>query len=125
MAVSLENRIPLLDHRIFEFSSTLPLSFVFKNGIQKKILKDILYRHVPRDLIDRPKSGFSAPISEWLKYDLKDWALDLLDENQADNAHIDLKASKTLYQEHVQNKKDNSILLWKILMFQNWKRQWM
>ena len=125
MAVSLENRVPLLDHRILEFSATLPKSFLYKDGIQKRILKDVLYRQVPKELIDRPKAGFSPPISDWLKNDLKDWAGDLLYEDQADNDFINLEASRELFKDHIDNKKDNSILLWKILMFQDWKRQWL
>jgi len=122
MAVSLENRVPFLDHRIVEFASSLPLGFINGQGIQKRILKDILYRHVPKALVDRPKSGFSPPIAQWLRSDLKEWSESLL--NQSQNASIDIVSARHLYEEHLTGFRDNSILLWKILMFLDWERKW-
>jgi asparagine synthase (glutamine-hydrolyzing) len=82
MAVSLESRVPLLDRDVVEFAWNLPLEFKYKDGIQKRILKDVLYQYVPKEMMDRPKSGFSIPISKWIREgNLRDWAEELLDYN--------------------------------------------
>jgi asparagine synthase (glutamine-hydrolysing) len=78
MAVSLESRAPLLDHRVYEFAVRLPDEFLSDGASGKRILRDVLYRHVPKSLVDRPKSGFSPPIGRWLRGPLYSWASDLL-----------------------------------------------
>ena len=124
MAVSLENRVPFLDHRVIEFSSTLPFEFLYSKKQQKRILKDIAYEHIPKTLLDRPKSGFVPPISQWLKNDLKDWAIDLLNNYENQDGLIDIEFGRKLYQEHIEGNGDYSIPLWKILMFLDWQRKW-
>lgn len=83
MAVSLESRVPMLDRDVVEFAWRLPLSVKWENGVGKQVLRDVLYRYVPKELMDRPKKGFSIPIQKWLKEPgLSDWAQELLDESR-------------------------------------------
>ena len=80
MGVSLETRAPFLDHRVVELSTRIPIDFKINNGVGKKILRNILYRYVPRELIERPKHGFGIPLGDWLRGPLKEWAEEYLNE---------------------------------------------
>ena len=82
MGVSLESRVPFLDHHIVEFASKIPLSMILKNGLGKAVLRDVFYRYVPNESIERPKMGFGMPVSDWLKGPLKEWAEELLSESR-------------------------------------------
>jgi len=123
MAVSLEARVPLLDHRVVEFTWKLPLHFKIRKGLSKWILRQILYKYVPVELVERPKMGFGVPIDSWLRGPLRDWAEDLLSVKSLEqhgllNAHpIRLK-----WQEHLSGVRNWQYLLWDILAFQDWFR---
>jgi asparagine synthase (glutamine-hydrolysing) len=121
MAVSLEAREPLLDHRLVEFAWTLPLSMKVKKGAGKWLLRELLYRHVPRELIDRPKMGFGAPIGEWLRGPLRAWAESLLDERRLrQEGFLDQPRVTEMWRAHLAGKGNWQQYLWTVLMFQAW-----
>lgn len=121
MSVSLETRIPLLDHRIVEFAFRLPASFKHNGGQGKWLLRQILYQFVPRALVDRPKRGFAAPIAEWLRGPMREWAEQLLDETRLrQEGFFDARQIRQRWQEHLSQKRDWSPGLWHVLMFQAW-----
>ncbi len=121
MGVSLEARVPILDHRVVEFAWSLPLDTKISNGQGKKILRDVLYQYVPKKLIERPKMGFSVPIDEWLRGPLKKWAEGLLSVNRLkQEGYLDVKLVRKLWQEHLSGKRDRQLILWAILMFEMW-----
>ena len=123
MAASLEVRVPLLDHRVVEFAWSLPMSMKVGGGLTKRILRRVLYRFVPRELIDRAKWGFSVPIHEWLRGPLHDWADALLAEKQLrDDGLFDPGAVRAAWQQHLSGRRNLQHELWSILMFQAWLR---
>lgn len=121
MANSLETRVPMLDHRLVEFAWSLPLGLKIRNGKGKWILREVLYRHVPREMIERPKKGFSIPLGNWLRGPLRDWAQELLDERRlAREGYFYAAPVVRLWEEHLSGKRDHSRQLWGVLMFQAW-----
>ncbi len=121
MHVGLESRSPLLDHRIMEFAMSLPDQMLVRNGVTKWILRDILYRHVPQPLIDRPKKGFAVPIAEWLRGPLREWAEHHLNEKSiSDAGYLDARVVQRTWQEHLVGGCNRASQLWNVLMFQAW-----
>jgi asparagine synthase (glutamine-hydrolysing) len=124
MSVSLETRVPLLDHNVLEFAWSLPLSLKIKNGISKWPLRQLLYKYVPKEMIERPKAGFAVPIDEWLRGPLKEWASDLLNEKHIQQqGFLNARLVQELWQEHLSNKRNCAAQLWSVLMFQAWLAQ--
>ncbi len=121
MAVSLESRVPLLDHRIMEFAWSLPQEYRFGENQGKRILQSLLEKYVPKALFDRPKVGFGVPIGEWLRGSLEDWAESLLSEKSL-NEHglLNTKLIRDRWEEHSTLKADWQYPLWDVLMFQAW-----
>jgi asparagine synthase (glutamine-hydrolysing) len=121
MSCGLETRVPLLDHRIVEFAWSLPDSIKYHGCVGKWPLKQLLYRHVPQDLVNRPKMGFAVPINHWFRGELRDWAEDLLDESKlAQQGYFDPKPIRKEWRTHLSGRKDRHYGLWTILMFQDW-----
>lgn len=126
MAASLEVRVPLLDHRVVEFTAQLPVGFKFKNGRGKYLLTELVCQYIPRQLVQRPKMGFGVPIAHWLKRDLKPMVMDYLSP-----AHLQREGrlSRTVVErvlsEHMTGKVNHQHRLWSLLMWELWRNRWL
>ncbi len=124
MQVSLETRVPFLDHRLIEFSWKIPDHMKFQNGSSKWILRQILYKFVPKNLIDRPKQGFGVPIDTWLRGPLKEWAMSLLSDLKNDGI-IPFEPINKCMDEHQKGSANWQYPLWGALMWQHWKNYYL
>ena len=123
MAVSLEARVPFLDHRVAEVAAQIPMSMKLGPGGGKLILRRLLGRHLPQELFERPKSGFSMPIGDWLRGDLRDWAEDLLDARRMrEDGFLDVARVHGRWRELLDRRRNAASGIWAILMFQSWLR---
>jgi asparagine synthase (glutamine-hydrolysing) len=124
MATGLEARVPLLDHRVIEFAWRLPPALRIRDGRGKRLLRDVLYRHVPPGLVERPKMGFSVPLGPWLCGPLRDWCEHLLDRQRLTDAGLDPRKIHRKWAEHRSGHRDWGHLLWNILCYQAWSERW-
>jgi len=123
MAVSLETRVPFLDHRVAELAARIPIDLKVRNGRGKHILRKLLYSLVPPDLVERPKAGFGIPVGEWIKGSLRPWAEDLLDPgSMRGEGWFDPDVVQRRWADHLSGRRDSAPALWSILMFQSWLR---
>jgi asparagine synthase (glutamine-hydrolysing) len=125
MAVALEARVPLLDHRVVEFAWKIPRQTLMRYGVGKWPLRQVLYRHVPRELIERPKTGFAIPLGEWLRGPLRDWAETLLSEKRLRESELfSVPTVRQVWTEHLNGRRNWQHLLWDVLMLEAWRERW-
>ena len=123
MAVSLETRVPFLDHRVAALAARIPVGLKIRDGRGKHVLRQLLYREAPRELFERPKAGFAVPVGQWIKGPLRDWAEELLNPASMEEAGwFDAKIVQRRWQDHLAGRRDCSAAIWAVLMFQAWLR---
>jgi asparagine synthase (glutamine-hydrolysing) len=125
MAVALEARVPLLDHRVVEHAWRLPQKMKIRKGNSKWLLREVLHRYVPRHIMERPKMGFGVPLGEWLRGPLRDWAENLLSEQRLREAGLlDAAMVRRYWQEHLSGHRNWQYLIWDVLMLEAWRERW-
>jgi asparagine synthase (glutamine-hydrolysing) len=121
MANSLETRVPMLDHRLVSLAWSMPIDLKVRDGQGKWLLRQVLNRHVPREMVERPKMGFAIPLDDWLRGPLRDWAESLLDDQRLQSeGYFSPAPIRTMWQEHLSGRKNWQHHLWTVLMFQAW-----
>ena len=124
MAVSLETRVPFLDHRVAELAARIPLAMKIADGGGKRIVRKLLARHLPAQLFERPKAGFAVPVGEWMRGPLRDWAEELLDPRRMrEDGYFDIALVRRRWEAHRSGREESTAALWAVLMFQAWLRQ--
>jgi asparagine synthase (glutamine-hydrolysing) len=124
MSVGLEVRVPLLDPRVVALAWALPLDMRIREGKGKWLLREVLHRYVPRDLVERPKIGFDPPVAEWLRGPLRPWAEALLDPTRlAQEGYLRPEVVRRCWSEHLAGSRNGDYRLWGVLMFQAWLEQ--
>jgi asparagine synthase (glutamine-hydrolysing) len=121
MSVSLETRAPLLDHRIVSFAASIHIDQKIRNNSGKWLMRNLLYKYVPKSLVERPKMGFMMPLDNWLRGELKTWMMDLIDPSLVKKQglfNVDV-INKTAH-NHIKKIENNGYKLWPLLMFQSW-----
>ena len=114
-------RVPFLDHRVIEFAWRLPLAMKIHAGKGKWLLRQLLYKYVPRELIERPKTGFGVPLEKWLRGELREWAEDLIAEDRLRReGFFNVALVRTRWHEHLSGQRNWQYYLWPVLMFQAW-----
>ena len=122
MGVSLETRVPFLDHRVVELAWRLPIGLKIRGGVGKWCLRELLYRRVPKHLIERPKTGFAVPVGNWLRGPLREWAEHLLDTRRlTSSGYFNAQQIETKWREHLSGDRNWHYYLWDILMFEAWR----
>ena len=125
MAVSLEVRVPILDQRVVEFSWRLPSHLKVRDGVSKWALRQVLYRHVPREIVERPKMGFSVPVGPWLRGPLREWAESLLDARKlGDGGLLRPEPIRAAWRSLLAGSDDSALGIWAVLLFQQWRMRW-
>lgn len=121
MACSLETRVPFLDHRVVELAWRLPLNMKIRGNAGKWALRQLLYKHVPKELIERPKAGFAIPIGQWLRGPLRDWAESFINEQRLmSEGYLRPAPISKAWAEHLSGQRDHTAKIWSVLMFQAW-----
>ena len=121
MGVSLETRVPFLDHQLIEFAWRLPMQMKIRDGQSKWLVRQLLYHYIPRELIERPKMGFAIPLDQWLRGSLREWAETLLDENKLkQQGYFNPQLVRQCWDEHLKGSHNWHYSLWSVLMFQSW-----
>jgi len=124
MSVSLEGREPLLDHRIIEYMARVPVNIKYKNGKGKYLTREILYKYIPKSIIDKPKAGFQIPLQEWLRDDLKHLVEKYLNPSKIDDEIFNIKEIEYIKKELLLGNKTNVSKIWFIISYQMWKERW-
>jgi asparagine synthase (glutamine-hydrolysing) len=121
MAVSLETRVPFLDHRVAELAARIPVALKIKGGTGKHILRQLLFREAPRALFERPKAGFGIPVGEWIRGPMRGWAESLLDRRRlTEQGFFDADVIHRRWAQHLRGERDATQAMWAVLMFQAW-----
>lgn len=124
MAYSVEVRSPFLDYRVIEFARTLPMSFRFEKGRQKKILRDILKEYIPEDIFTQPKKGFAVPIGNWMRHELKEEFISALNDDFLNKVpNLNVAKFKTILNEHMTEKHDHTENIWKVYVLSKWYKE--